>query len=75
MPVATDVAFRFGEKSADPLSMFLADVFTVQANVVGFPALAFPTGHTNEGMPIGLQLMAKPFDEAGLLQMWRSLVS
>lgn len=73
MPVATDVAFKFGEKSTDPLSMFLADVFTVQANVVGMPALAFPTGHTSEGMPIGLQLLGRPFDEAGLLALVNSL--
>lgn len=69
MPVAADVAFKFGAKSTDPLAMFLSDVFTVQANVVGLPALAFPTGHTHDGMPIGLQLLGRSFDEAGLLQL------
>lgn len=73
MPVAADVAFKFGEKNADPLSMFLADVFTVQANVVGMPALAIPTSVQHEGMPVGLQLLGKAWDEAGLLALAKQL--
>lgn len=69
MPVAASTAFKFGEKNQDPLSMFLADVFTVQANVVGLPALAFPTGQDEQNLPIGLQVLGKAFDEAGLLAL------
>lgn len=72
-PTSANTAFRFGEKSNDPLAMFLTDVFTVQANVVGLPAMAFPAGKDEEQMPIGLQLMAKPFQEGELLALAKFL--
>ncbi len=66
-PVAPTTAFRKGEKVQDPLQMYLADIFTVQANVTGLPALSVPNGFDNQGLPIGFQLMAAAFDEARLL--------
>ncbi len=66
-PVAPTTAFKKGEKVQDPLQMYLADIFTVQANVTGLPALSVPNGFDNQGLPIGFQLMAAAFDEARLL--------
>ncbi len=64
-PTTSTPAFKLGEKSSDPVAMYLADLFTVQANLAGIPALSIPAGiDTVTNMPIGLQLMAKPFDEA-----------
>lgn len=57
-PTAPTPAFKIGEKSDDPLQMYLADVFTVTANIVGIPALSVPSGKTRRGLPIGLQFMA-----------------
>jgi aspartyl-tRNA(Asn)/glutamyl-tRNA(Gln) amidotransferase subunit A len=67
-PVAPTTAFRIGEHGNDPLSMYLEDVFTLPANLAGIPALAFPAGFDSFGLPIGMQLMGKPFDEKTLLQ-------
>jgi aspartyl-tRNA(Asn)/glutamyl-tRNA(Gln) amidotransferase subunit A len=61
------VAFRHGEKS-DPLSMYLNDVFTIPASMTGLPALSLPCGFTAAGLPIGLQLIARPLDEATMLR-------
>ncbi len=66
-PVAPTTAFKKGEKVQDPLQMYLADIFTVQANVTGLPALSVPNGADDQGLPIGFQLMAAAFDEARLL--------
>ncbi|TDB65806.1 Asp-tRNA(Asn)/Glu-tRNA(Gln) amidotransferase subunit GatA [Arundinibacter roseus] len=66
-PVTPTTAFRIGEKMDDPLQMYLADIFTVQANVVGTPAIAIPAGTDQEGLSIGLQLMTRPFAEKELL--------
>ncbi|GAB3934301.1 Asp-tRNA(Asn)/Glu-tRNA(Gln) amidotransferase subunit GatA [Larkinella terrae] len=66
-PVTPTTAFRIGEKSSDPLQMYLADIFTVQANVVGCPAISVPNGTDENGLSIGFQLMAAPFQEADLL--------
>lgn len=71
-PTTPSPAFKLGEKTRrnpddDPLQMYLADIFTVQANVVGYPAISIPNGTTPEGLPIGLQLMAPPFAEASLV--------
>lgn len=62
-PVTPTTAFTIGEKTEDPLQMYLADIFTVQANVVGNPAIAIPNGTDVSGMPIGIQVMAPFFGE------------
>jgi len=69
LPVSPSVAFKIGEKTADPIAMYLADIFTVFANLTGIPAISVPLFRHSSGMPFGLQLMAKPFDELSLLQM------
>ena len=68
MPTSPTAAFRLNEKSSDPLQMYLADVFTVSANLAGLPAISVPCGFTSERLPIGLQLTGRPFDEATLLR-------
>ena len=65
-PTTTDVAFRFGEKSADPVAMYLNDIYTIAANLAGIPALSMPAGFS-DGLPVGVQLMGNYFDEARLL--------
>lgn len=68
-PTSPEVAFRFGEKVDDPLSMYLSDIYTVTANIAGIPALSFPIGFVEEGgikLPVGGQLMTKWFDEESL---------
>jgi aspartyl-tRNA(Asn)/glutamyl-tRNA(Gln) amidotransferase subunit A len=67
MPTTPTPAFRLGEKTADPLQMYLADVFTVPANLAGLPGLSLPAGLVN-GLPVGLQLLGRPFDEPTLLR-------
>ncbi|MGM9511874.1 Asp-tRNA(Asn)/Glu-tRNA(Gln) amidotransferase subunit GatA [Larkinella sp. GY13] len=66
-PVTPTTAFRIGEKASDPLQMYLADIFTVQANVVGCPAISIPNGTDENGLSIGFQFMAAPFREADML--------
>jgi aspartyl-tRNA(Asn)/glutamyl-tRNA(Gln) amidotransferase subunit A len=68
LPTTPTPAFRFGEKSGDPLSMYLSDVFTIPANLAGLPALSMPCGVSDEGLPLGLQLVAKAFDETTMLR-------
>ncbi|CAN5219056.1 Asp-tRNA(Asn)/Glu-tRNA(Gln) amidotransferase subunit GatA [soil metagenome] len=72
-PTTPTPAFRLGEKTDDPLQMYLADIFTVQANVVGYPAISIPNGTDANGLPIGLQLMAPPFAEGALVALAKSL--
>jgi aspartyl-tRNA(Asn)/glutamyl-tRNA(Gln) amidotransferase subunit A len=67
-PVAPTAAFRLGEKTADPLQMYLSDIFTIPVNLAGTCAMSLPSGATTAGLPIGLQLIGRPFDEATLLQ-------
>ena len=68
-PTSPTAAFKFGEKTDDPLAMYLSDIFTISANLAAIPGLSIPCGFTPAGLPIGLQLMGKPFDEAGLLKI------
>jgi aspartyl-tRNA(Asn)/glutamyl-tRNA(Gln) amidotransferase subunit A len=67
MPTSPTPAFRLGERVSDPLQMYLADVFTVSANLAGLPAVSVPCGFTTGNLPIGLQLTGRMFDEATLL--------
>ena len=69
-PTTPEVAFKIGEKTEDPLKMYLSDIFTIAANLVGVPAISFPMGEiTIQGkkLPVGGQLMGKWFDEEGIL--------
>jgi aspartyl-tRNA(Asn)/glutamyl-tRNA(Gln) amidotransferase subunit A len=68
-PTAPTPAFKLGEKTEDPLAMYLNDVFTIPAPLAGIPALSVPCGFSAGGLPIGLQLIGKPFDEATLLRV------
>ena len=72
-PTTPTPAFRIGEKTDDPLQMYLADIFTVQANVVGYPAISIPNGTDSSGLPIGIQLMAPPFAEGQLVALARKM--
>ncbi len=65
-PTAPNPAFRIGEKTSDPLTMYLEDVFTVGVNVAGLPAVSIPAGLA-DGLPVGMQIIGKHFDEAGIL--------
>jgi aspartyl-tRNA(Asn)/glutamyl-tRNA(Gln) amidotransferase subunit A len=68
MPTTPTPAFKLGEKTEDPLQMYLADVFTVSANLAGVPAISIPCGFSPDRLPIGLQLTGRMFDEATLLR-------
>ena len=66
-PATPSAAFGLGEKgSADPVEMYLNDVFTVTVNMAGLPGIAVPAGTSSEGLPLGLQLIGRPFDEETL---------
>ncbi|MFT4032263.1 MAG: Asp-tRNA(Asn)/Glu-tRNA(Gln) amidotransferase subunit GatA [Siphonobacter sp.] len=66
-PTTPSVAFPLGEESSDPLKMFMADIFTVQANVTGVPAISLPLGSDKQGLPIGIQVLSRAFAEEKLL--------
>ena len=68
LPTTPTPAFRLGEKTDDPLQMYLADVFTVSANLAGLPAISVPCGFSQDRLPIGFQLTGRMFDEATLLR-------
>ena len=70
-PVSPTPAFKIGEKVADPLAMYLSDILTIPVNLAGLPAISVPCGFSREGLPIGLQLIARPFAEDCLLQAAR----
>ena len=67
-PTSPTAAFRLGEKADDPLQMYLADVFTISANLAGVPGMSVNCGFTGAGLPIGLQFLGKPFDEGTILR-------
>jgi aspartyl-tRNA(Asn)/glutamyl-tRNA(Gln) amidotransferase subunit A len=71
MPVSPTTAFRIGEKMDDPLKMYLSDVYTIAANLAGVPAISIPCGFDNKGLPVGLQILAPPFQEEKLLRIAR----
>ena len=66
-PTSPFVSFKAGEKNEDPLAMYLSDIYTISANLAGIPGLSLPCGLNSEGLPIGLQILGKPFCEADLL--------
>ena len=68
-PTSPTTAFLLGEKISDPVSMYLSDIFTISVNLAGIPAISIPVGFDSQGLPIGLQLIGRSFDEAGLLNM------
>lgn len=68
-PTSPTTAFKIGEKSSDPLEMYLSDIYTTSANLAGIPGINIPIGSSSEGLPIGLQLLANQFEEERLLQM------
>lgn len=67
-PVTPTTAFKSGEKTADPLQMYLSDIFTIPLNLAGLPGMSLPCGFDEQGLPIGLQLIGKAFDEETLLR-------
>jgi aspartyl-tRNA(Asn)/glutamyl-tRNA(Gln) amidotransferase subunit A len=67
-PTSPTAAFRLGEKSEDPLAMYLADIYTVTADLAGIPGISIPCGKTKNNLPIGLQILGKHFDEATILR-------
>jgi len=71
-PVSPTLPFRFGEKMENPLQMYLADIFTVSANIVGIPGLAVPCPRKEGELPVGLQLMGRPFEEELLFGLGKS---
>jgi len=71
-PTAPTPAFRLGEKTSDPLQMYLADIYTVTGSLAGVPGLSVPCGKTKEGLPVGMQILAPHFDEARLLRVGRA---
>ncbi len=68
-PTSPTAAFKLGEKVDDPLAMYLADIFTVTADLAGIPGISIPCGETKENLPVGLQILGKHFDEATILRV------
>ncbi len=68
-PVSPSPAFRIGEKTNDPLAMYLSDIYTVTANLAGVPSLSLPCGFTPEGLPVGLQILGNQFQEETILRL------
>ncbi len=75
LPTSTNEAFRLGENTKDPIAMYLEDIFTVQANLVGIPAISLPLGTKKSGLPFGIQVMGKSFDEKNLLSFSNYLMN
>lgn len=71
-PTSPTPAFRFGEKVADPLTMYLSDIFTISCNLAGIPGISIPCGSTKENLPIGLQILGKSLDESTVLRAARA---
>jgi aspartyl-tRNA(Asn)/glutamyl-tRNA(Gln) amidotransferase subunit A len=67
-PTTPSAAFGLGEKSNDPIAMYLNDIFTVTASLAGLPAISVPSGLDKDGLPLGLQIIAKPLDEETMFQ-------
>jgi aspartyl-tRNA(Asn)/glutamyl-tRNA(Gln) amidotransferase subunit A len=70
-PVSPTPAFKIGEKTSDPLAMYLSDIYTISANLAGIAGISIPCGFTSSGLPIGLQIMVAPFEEEKMLRIAR----
>ena len=68
-PTTPTAAFKIGEKTDDPLQMYLSDIFTISANLAGIPGISVPCGFTSGGLPIGVQFLASHFEEGKLIQI------
>ena len=68
-PTSPTAAFKAGEKTDDPISMYLADIYTISVNLAGLPGISIPCGFTKNSLPIGLQLIGQPYQEARLLSI------
>lgn len=68
-PVSPFPAFRLGEKIADPLAMYLSDIYTITGSLAGIPCMSVPCGRTRDGLPVGMQILCRHFDEAGMLRL------
>lgn len=75
LPTTPGTAFEFGNKGEDPIKMYLEDIFTVHANIAGLPAISLPLGFHSNGLPFGIQLMSKNFDELKLLNLSQHLTT
>jgi aspartyl-tRNA(Asn)/glutamyl-tRNA(Gln) amidotransferase subunit A len=71
-PTSPTAAFKLGEKADDPLAMYLADIYTVTADLVGIPGISIPCGETKEGLPIGVQILGRHFEESTILRLAHS---
>ncbi len=74
LPTVPTPAFKIGEKTEDPIEMFLADIYTVYANLVGIPAISLPLFQHSSGLPYGLQVMTSQFNELPLLRLSKIMV-
>jgi aspartyl-tRNA(Asn)/glutamyl-tRNA(Gln) amidotransferase subunit A len=70
-PTAPTAAFKIGEKSGNPLAMYLGDIYTISCNLAGIPGISIPCGFTKSNLPIGLQILAGPFEEEKMLRIAR----
>jgi aspartyl-tRNA(Asn)/glutamyl-tRNA(Gln) amidotransferase subunit A len=68
-PTTPTTAFKIGEKTSDPLAMYLNDIFTTPSNLSGNPSISIPAGKDDNGLPIGIQIIGKDFDEQGVLRL------
>jgi aspartyl-tRNA(Asn)/glutamyl-tRNA(Gln) amidotransferase subunit A len=68
-PVSPFPAFKLGEKTNDPMEMYLSDIYTITGDLAGIPCMSVPCGNTAAGLPVGLQILTKHFDEAGMFRL------
>jgi aspartyl-tRNA(Asn)/glutamyl-tRNA(Gln) amidotransferase subunit A len=68
-PVSPYPAFRLGEKVNDPLAMYLSDIYTITGSLAGIPCMSVPCGKTSDGLPVGMQILTRHFDETTMLRL------